>query len=106
MALLPSSLPLMVYCFDIGKNIVSASLDGSLIVWDPKTAKAVNRWDASDGRFHQEGVTCLGVSKDSTIIVSGSSDGTVLVLHAVNGKILESFEKHDQSIESIVFANQ
>jgi ribosome assembly protein SQT1 len=90
-----------------GKSIVTGSADSTIIVWDPRTGSAIVRFDVSDSRFHQAGVTSLDVSNDSSLIVSGGTDGSVNVLHATSGKFVSSLGHHTEglSIESIKFSN-
>ncbi|KAJ1729722.1 60S ribosomal subunit assembly or modification protein, partial [Coemansia biformis] len=83
-----------------GRNVVSGSEDGSLIVWDPKTAGIVCQFSSRDERFHQEGITCLDISKDDQVIITGSVDSTAKLTH-VNGSILGSLENATESIESV-----
>jgi ribosome assembly protein SQT1 len=70
-----------------GKLIVSGSIDGSIIVWDPRTASSLNKWTAEDGRFHQAPVTSLKVNPESTIIIAGAQDGALLILKIDANKV-------------------
>ncbi|KAI9595074.1 WD40-repeat-containing domain protein [Syncephalis fuscata] len=86
-----------------GKAIVSGSEDGSLIVWDPKTAAAVTRITGDDARFHSGVVTALAVNHDSTLVATGASDNTVKLIHLHNGQILGSLENNTDAVESVDF---
>lgn len=90
----------------LGKLIVTGSSDSTIIVWNPKTGQAIHKWDSSDIRFHQVGITSLDVSNDSALIVSGGTDGTVNLLHAGTGKIISGLGHHGAglSVESISFS--
>ncbi|KAJ2450007.1 60S ribosomal subunit assembly or modification protein [Coemansia sp. RSA 2336] len=83
-----------------GRNIVSGSEDGSLIVWDPKTAAIVQQFSPSDERFHQEGITSLAISKDDQVFLTGSMDHTAKLVHS-NGTVLGSFENASESVETV-----
>ncbi|KAJ2815695.1 60S ribosomal subunit assembly or modification protein, partial [Coemansia erecta] len=83
-----------------GRNIVSGAEDGSLIIWDPKTAAIVRQFTSADERFHQEGITSLAISKDDQVILTGSMDGTAKLVH-VNGTILGSLENATESVETV-----
>ncbi|KAJ2777153.1 60S ribosomal subunit assembly or modification protein [Coemansia interrupta] len=83
-----------------GKHIVSGSEDGSLIIWDPKTAAIVRQFSSTDERFHQEGVTCLDVSRDDQVVLTGSLDATAKLVH-VNGTVLGSLENATESVEAV-----
>ncbi|KAJ2605626.1 60S ribosomal subunit assembly or modification protein [Coemansia sp. RSA 1722] len=83
-----------------GRQIVSGSEDGSMIIWDPKTASIVRQYLPSDERFHKEGITALAISKDDQIILTGSMDSTAKLVH-VNGSVLGSLENATESIEAV-----
>ncbi|KAI7827722.1 WD40-repeat-containing domain protein [Kickxella alabastrina] len=67
-----------------GRNIVSGSEDGSLIIWDPKTAAIVTQFTSDNERFHQEAITSLAIAKDDQTILTGSTDSTAKLVH-ING---------------------
>ncbi|KAJ2121520.1 60S ribosomal subunit assembly or modification protein [Coemansia sp. RSA 720] len=83
-----------------GRNIISGAEDGTLIVWDPKTAAVVRQFTSTDERFHQEGITSLAVSRDDQVILTGSMDATAKLVH-VNGTILGSLENATESVETV-----
>ncbi|CAG8668859.1 5597_t:CDS:10 [Ambispora leptoticha] len=88
-----------------GKKIVSGSDDSTLIVWDPKSATATSRISGEDARFHNEGITSLAVNKDSSLVITGSTDKSAKLLNILNGNILGSFENHTDSVEAVGFSN-
>ncbi|KAN0060764.1 60S ribosomal subunit assembly or modification protein [Thecaphora frezii] len=60
-----------------GKKLISGSEDGSLIVWDPKTAAPLAKLQTNlDG-----GLTQLAVSPDSKVVVVGGAAGDVRVVN-------------------------
>ncbi|RKP38736.1 WD40-repeat-containing domain protein [Dimargaris cristalligena] len=88
-----------------GKTIVSGADNGSLIIWDPKTASAIHRLSgADDARFHSETITCVGITADSTLAMTGSSDHTARLVHIQNGNIVGSLGGHTESIETVGFS--
>ncbi|KAJ1664113.1 60S ribosomal subunit assembly or modification protein [Coemansia sp. RSA 1813] len=84
-----------------GRNIVSGAEDGSLIIWDPKTASVVRRFSPDDERFHQDGITTLALSKDDQVVLTGSMDGTARLVHFNNGTILGSLDNAAESVEAV-----
>ncbi|CAG8597748.1 17255_t:CDS:10, partial [Funneliformis caledonium] len=74
-----------------GKKIVSGSEDTSLIVWDPKTAISTLKISGEDARFHREGITCLAVNQESTLVLSGSTDTTAKLVNLTNGSVSFSY---------------
>ncbi|KAJ2743733.1 60S ribosomal subunit assembly or modification protein [Coemansia sp. BCRC 34301] len=83
-----------------GRRVVSGADDGSLIVWDPKTAAIVRQFTPLDERFHQAAITSLAVSRDDQVILTGSADTTAKLVH-VNGSILGSLENATESVEAV-----
>ncbi|KAJ1977207.1 60S ribosomal subunit assembly or modification protein [Dimargaris verticillata] len=87
-----------------GKTIVTGCEDGSLVIWDPKTAAANHRLDGHDARFHSETITCLDTNADSTLVLTGSTDHTARLVHLQNGNIVGSLGNHAESIETVGFS--
>ncbi|KAJ2157847.1 60S ribosomal subunit assembly or modification protein [Coemansia sp. RSA 552] len=83
-----------------GKRVVSGAEDGTLIIWDPKTADVVRRFSPEDGRFHSDGITSIAISDDDNVILTGSMDGTARMVH-VNGTILSAMENATESVEAV-----
>ncbi|CAG8581751.1 13074_t:CDS:2, partial [Cetraspora pellucida] len=87
-----------------GKKIATGSEDSSLILWDPKTAAATLKI-SGDARFHKEGITSLAINKESTLILTGSTDNSAILVNLSNGTILGSLENHTESVETVGFCN-
>ncbi|KAI9205088.1 WD40-repeat-containing domain protein [Polychytrium aggregatum] len=88
-----------------GKAIVSGSDDGSVIIWDPKTAAAQLKLTSEDARFHSDAITTLAINKDNNLALTGSADSTAKLIHIGNGKIVASFESHQDSVQAVGFSN-
>ncbi|RKP12066.1 quinon protein alcohol dehydrogenase-like superfamily, partial [Piptocephalis cylindrospora] len=87
-----------------GKRIVSVSEDSSFGVWDPRTGGSLCRVSGQeDARFHPESITCIALSQDDTLALTGSTDGTARLVRTETGSILQSFEAHTESVESVGF---
>lgn len=37
--------------------------------------------------FHKEGLTCMAISSDSTLALTGSKDGSIAVVNITTGKV-------------------
>lgn len=75
-----------------GKRVVSAGEDGSLTVWDPKSGQPLFRQSsAQNGRFHREGITCLAVNKDDSLILTGGADNCAKLLNLSQGTVSFTF---------------
>ena len=66
-----------------GKQVVSGSEDGVLMVWDLETGKKPLTLKA-----HSKLVTAIAISPDNKQVISGSEDGTLRVWDLTNGKEL------------------
>jgi ribosome assembly protein SQT1 len=95
-----------------GRKLVTTSEDGSLIVWDPKSATALSRLQPSDARFKMgAGITSLALSPDSKVAVVGGAAGGLRVVNISNiddggaALVVASLAGHEEgeSIESIAF---
>lgn len=88
-----------------GKKIVTASEDGSLIVWDPKNATIIHKMTPSDSRFDCGGLTCLAYNKEGTVVAVGGVAGKVKIISLINGALLGSLNEQKESIESISYCD-
>ena len=76
-----------------GKQILSASYDKSIKLWDAATGNLVKEMkpgtDAAPG--HRDQVFCLDVSPDGKFVASGSSDKTVKLWNLATGAFVREF---------------
>ncbi|KAJ3189211.1 hypothetical protein HDU85_002836 [Gaertneriomyces sp. JEL0708] len=86
-----------------GKHVVSGSADGSVIIWDPKSASATLRLTGADARFHEAPITSLAIHHDSNLLLTGAQDGTARLVHIGNGRILAALDNHSDSVEAVGF---
>ena len=89
-----------------GKAIVSASSDGSLIMWSPTEATPITKITGNDARFNLDGgITAMAVNPAGTIAVAGGAAGGIRAVNLANGQVVGSFECHKEgeSIEAIGF---
>ncbi|KDN44919.1 WD40 repeat-like protein [Tilletiaria anomala UBC 951] len=64
-----------------GKKLITASEDGSLIVWDPRSPAPVAKLQASDARFNLPGgITKLRISPDSRTVIIGGAAGHLRIV--------------------------
>lgn len=89
-----------------GKRLLTASEDGSLILWDPRSASPIWKLSADDARFGMEtGIVALAVNAAGTVAVVGGASGEVRVVNIIKGEVLGKLEGHSEgeSIEAIEF---
>ncbi|GER27149.1 transducin family protein / WD-40 repeat family protein [Striga asiatica] len=85
-----------------GKTICSGSDDATLRIWNPKTAEIIHV--VRGHPYHTEGLTCLTINSDSTLVLSGSSDGSVHVVNISSGRVVViSLSAHSDSVECAAF---
>eukprot|EP00127_Corallochytrium_limacisporum_P002550 Clim_evm107s128 gene=Clim_evmTU107s128 len=88
-----------------GKGLATTSEDGTLVIWDPRSAQPLQRVTGEDTRFHTEALTCMAWSMDNTLIVSGSTDRSVVVTTVQSGKIAHKFDEgHTDVVNTVGFS--
>ncbi|KAL8141749.1 hypothetical protein V2J09_014781 [Rumex salicifolius] len=85
-----------------GKLICTGSDDATLRVWNPKSAENIHV--VTGYPYHTEGLTCLSLSADSTLALTGSQDNSVHLVNIVTGKVVSSLVAHTASIECAAFS--
>ena len=81
------------------KQAVSASLDGTIRLWNLKTKEEVRKFEGHVGEVY-----CIAVSADGTRILSGGNDRTVRLWDAQNGKEIHCFKGHANAVIRVAFA--
>jgi WD40 repeat protein len=75
-----------------GKQIVSASLDQSLKLWDATSGALVKEFKKYDEKAfpkgHRDGVFCAAFSPDGKLIASGSSDHSIKFWNVADGSVV------------------
>jgi ribosome assembly protein SQT1 len=91
----------------LGKRIVTACGDNTLIYWDPRSPTPLFKLTGQDARFDLSGITSLAVNPASTIVVVGGTEGGVRVVNLSKGEVISALGGHaeGQSVEAIVFVN-
>lgn len=89
----------------IGKRIITADADGTLIFWDPRSPTPLWKLTPEDGRFDLDGITSLAVNPASTVAVIGGASGGIRVINLNKGDIVGALAAHKEgeSVEAIAF---
>jgi WD40 repeat protein len=82
-----------------GRQLASASADGTVKVWDAATGRLVRTFKGHDGFVYS---VCF--SPDGKRLASASMDKTVKVWDAATGKELLSLKGHKASVDSVCFS--
>ncbi|KAM7517070.1 hypothetical protein LguiA_006653 [Lonicera macranthoides] len=67
-----------------GKTICIGSDDATLRIWNPKSGENIHV--VSSYPYNTEGLTCLKISSDSNLALTGSKDSSVHIVNITNGK--------------------
>jgi len=91
----------------LGKRIVTACGDNTLIYWDPRSPTPLFKLTAQDARFDLGGITSLAINPASTIAVVGGTEGGVRVVSLSKGEVISALGGHTagESVEAIIFVN-
>ncbi|CAI7861397.1 unnamed protein product, partial [Closterium sp. NIES-54] len=77
-------------------------------VWDflsGKLKKDLQYQAEATFMMHEEAVLCVGWSRDSEMLASGSQDGKIKVWRVRTGQCLRRFDKaHSQGVTSVAFS--
>ncbi len=82
-----------------GKEIVTASDDGTLCLWETRTGREIRRF----GR-HEREVYCVAVSPDVKNVASASDDETVGIWELGTGNELRRLKGHTHYIRAVAFS--
>jgi WD40 repeat protein/tRNA A-37 threonylcarbamoyl transferase component Bud32 len=82
-----------------GKHLASASLDGTVKIWDVPTGE-----ETLTLRGHRAFVWSVAFSPDGKRVASASSDRTVKVWDAATGQIILTFRGHTDLVRSVAFS--
>lgn len=95
----------------LGRQLLTASLDSSLILWDPRTSAPVFKTSVfcaansphMDPSHH--GITALAVSPNGQLAAAGGANGLVKIVNLPAGNVVSTFTGHTEgeSVEALVF---
>ena len=82
-----------------GKQLVSASTDDRVELWDIETGAALQMLEG-----HSDCATSVAFSPDNKVVASGSRDATVRLWDAATGAALQVLEGHLGGVTSVAFS--
>ncbi|KAL9615672.1 MAG: hypothetical protein Q9160_009345, partial [Pyrenula sp. 1 TL-2023] len=82
-----------------GKQLTSASRDGTVRLWDGQSGKALKTLEG-----HSDWVTAVAFSPDSKQLASASDNGTVRLWDGQSGKALKTLEGHSGWVTAVAFS--
>ncbi|MDC0833000.1 hypothetical protein POG22_08250 [Geitlerinema sp. CS-897] len=82
-----------------GDGLATASLDGTIRVWDATGEARRVLWG------HEDGVTSLSWRPDGTVLASGSWDGTIKLWNAEDGRERQTLRGDDDGIVSLQWSS-
>ncbi len=78
---------------------LSASEDGSIILWDITTGEAIRRFDWHGGPVHE-----VAFHPGGTQFLSASNDGAVVLWDVESGEIITQLLEHQKAVTSVAFS--
>jgi angio-associated migratory cell protein len=90
-----------------GKLVVTTGgdNDGTIRTWNPKTGACTAIVPSGHLGHSAAGATCLAISSDSALALSGGVDGSIVLSNVVSGKAVAKVREHNDSVESVAIAN-
>jgi WD40 repeat protein len=85
-----------------GKQVVTASVDCSVRVWNPKNQTAT--FVFSGELFHHAPVNALACKEDSNLALTGGEDGACFLININTGKVIGNLVSHTNSVECVGFS--
>ena len=82
-----------------GKRAVSASYDGTLILWDVATGEVLRVFEGHEGK-----VASVAVSADGRYVLSGGQDQTARLWDLETGEELLQLQGHGNWVKSVAFS--
>jgi WD40 repeat protein len=82
-----------------GQQVVSASADNTLSIWEVANGQAVRTLQG-----HTAAVTAVAFSPDGTQLVSASQDGTVRLWDVASGATLYTLQGHTDAVNAVAFS--
>ncbi len=79
-----------------GKQLISGSLDQSIIIWNLETGEELLTLTG-----HREWVNAIALTPDGKRVISGSSDKTIKVWDINTGREILTFEGHTDAVVSV-----
>ena len=95
-----------VHFWPDGKHAVAASEDGTIRLWELESGREVRRFEGHAGR-----IDCLALSRDGSLLLSGSADygqdrdHSVRLWDAASGQELRKFGEAARYIRDLVFSS-
>jgi WD40 repeat protein len=81
------------------RKTLSASEDGSVILWNVGTGEIIRRFEG-----HTDSVNGVTFSPDGKLALSGSDDHTAILWDVATGKIVRRFEGRSDSVTCVAFS--
>jgi len=65
----------------------------------------ISNSSANDTKWHRNPITCLSVSLERNLVVSGSADGLICISQLQTGRIVQALDGHMDSVEDVAFCD-
>ena len=82
-----------------GRQIVSSSLDKSIIIWDMNLMIKLITLTG----VHTKAITSVKFNADSSRVISGSYDGNVIIWNPINQSVVLELSGHEDGVNTVAF---
>ena len=82
-----------------GRRAISASADGTLVVWDLATGEAVQRLAG-----HSGAVQSVAVGPEGRRVLSGGADGSLILWDLADGMVLHHLAGHEGAVQDVAIS--
>ncbi|HYV34765.1 MAG TPA: WD40 repeat domain-containing protein [Gemmataceae bacterium] len=82
-----------------GKLMATASLDGTVKLWDAKTGKELKTLKGHAGQVY-----CVAFNHDGTLLASSGHDKSIRLWNVKDGKTVKQLQGHTESVDWVAFS--
>eukprot|EP01055_Gregarina_sp_Pseudo9_P005797 Gregarina_sp_Pseudo_9__5796@NODE_872_length_2116_cov_15_857968_g820_i0_p1_GENE_NODE_872_length_2116_cov_15_857968_g820_i0NODE_872_length_2116_cov_15_857968_g820_i0_p1_ORF_typecomplete_len434_score79_95ANAPC4_WD40/PF12894_7/21ANAPC4_WD40/PF12894_7/6_6e05ANAPC4_WD40/PF12894_7/0_00042ANAPC4_WD40/PF12894_7/0_39ANAPC4_WD40/PF12894_7/6_4e08ANAPC4_WD40/PF12894_7/1_9e08ANAPC4_WD40/PF12894_7/3_5e07ANAPC4_WD40/PF12894_7/1_2e03WD40/PF00400_32/8_1WD40/PF00400_32/3_4e05WD40/PF00400_32/0_00033WD40/PF00400_32/ len=97
-----------VNCLDSQNNpsimVVTGSLDGTVIIWDPKSLTAKHKINIGDPGEEPRPIVAMSVHSSEPVIACGTADGYVHMVQANSGQRVRCVKLFEGEVTEVAFA--
>lgn len=95
-----------------GKRIVTGADDNTAAIWDAASGKQLKTFAGTPGAepvknrtFESKSIAGVAVSPDGKVVLTGTTDGTVLIRQAANAGRIQSFKEPTGALTGVGFSD-
>ncbi|KAJ6763991.1 MITOCHONDRIAL DIVISION PROTEIN 1-RELATED [Salix purpurea] len=94
-------LPVVILLLMVKQSVLVRMMH-PLRIWNPKSGENIHV--VKGHPYHTDGLTCLALSSDSTLAITGSKDNSVHIVNITTSRVVTSLVSHSDSVECVGLA--